>query len=74
MDEFDEYVEHHSTIRSGAAGRATQGEELPEGSAEQVDEELAAGWTPPGGTPPESATRPPDMTEVPDPDGSHHPL
>ncbi|GAA0741780.1 hypothetical protein Drose_28035 [Dactylosporangium roseum] len=78
MSEFEEYVERHSTIRSGAAGRATDGEELPAGSAREVDEELEAedhgGWASPGETPPEAATLPPDLEQVPDADGSRHRL
>jgi hypothetical protein len=56
----DQYVARHSTVGSGAAGRATEGE---------TDEGL------------EVARRDPrdradtaDMTEMPDPDGSHHPV
>ncbi|MEV8515645.1 hypothetical protein [Dactylosporangium sp. NPDC051484] len=63
----EEYVTRHSTIGSGAAGRATDGE-----IDETLEAERAAGWMPPGGTPPESATTPPDMTQMPDPDGSRH--
>ncbi|GAA4254764.1 hypothetical protein [Dactylosporangium darangshiense] len=65
--ESDEYVARHSTIGSGAAGRATDGE-----IDETLEEERLSQWTPPDATPPESATTPPDMTEMPDPDGSHH--
>jgi hypothetical protein len=61
--EPDDYVARHSTVGSGAAGRATDGE---------TDETLESEWVSPGETPPESATTPPDMTQMPDPDGSRH--
>ncbi|MFG2044315.1 hypothetical protein [Dactylosporangium sp. NPDC048998] len=56
----DEYVAKHSTIGSGAAGRATDGE-----IDEALEAERDSEWTPPGDTPP-------DMTQMPDPDGSRH--
>ncbi|MGI5237514.1 hypothetical protein [Dactylosporangium sp. CA-139066] len=65
--ESDEYVARHSTIGSGAAGRATDGE-----TDEALEAERASEWAPPGETPPEAATTPPDMTQMPDPDGSRH--
>jgi hypothetical protein len=64
---------NHSTIGSGAAGRATEGETDETLAAERESE-----WAPPGGTAPEDATTPPDMQrrseaeEMPDPDGSRH--
>lgn len=63
----DSYVARHSTIGSGAAGRATDGE-----TDETLEAERAGEWVSPGDVPPESATTPPDLTEMPDPDGSHH--
>jgi hypothetical protein len=38
----------------------------------ETDETLESEWVSPGETPPESATTPPDMTQMPDPDGSRH--
>ncbi|WP_432828313.1 hypothetical protein [Dactylosporangium sp. CA-092794] len=69
MTDRDSYVARHSTIGSGAAGRATEGE-----TDEALEAEQATEWTRPDDTSPESATTPPDMIDMPDPDGSHHRL
>jgi hypothetical protein len=54
--EYDEYVVRHSTVGSGAAGRATDGED-----DEALEAERESEWAPPGETPPQAATTPPDM-------------